>query len=186
MTLRRLALASTLPAVLAMTIALFGGAQACSSSSSEAPAASGTCGGDPFATAGLDTVKITKAEACARFVAALQKKADSIKPAPCDLKPVPKCPDVLDKFEADTRAIHPGLCIDGYSNGALTNCECRISTYTTCHDFEAKGCILGIIPKPGGATCESDAGTDSGSDAFDTSPMDDAPAADAADAGGGG
>ena len=183
MTLRRIALASTLPALVAL---LLGGAQACSSSE-DAPAkpGPGSCPANPFGTDGLDGVKITKAAACARYVAALQAKAESMKP-PCSLTPVPKCPDVLDRFEESAKATHPGLCVDGYSEGALANCECRIATYASCGDFSAKPCLLGILPKPPGETCGDDAGADGGSDTFDTSPLDDAPAADAADAGGGG
>jgi hypothetical protein len=183
MMLRRLALASTLP----LTFAAFLGA-ACSSS--ETPAA------DPFANSGLDSVPITKAEACARYVAALQRKAESI---PCSLAPAPACPDILDQFEANAIKSNPGLCIGAYSNGSITNCEARIATYKTCADFSSKPCIIGIIPAAPGS-CSSDAGTDSGTDSggsdsgggdsttdtFETSPLDDAPAADAADAGGGG
>jgi hypothetical protein len=184
MTLRRIAIASTLPMVIA---ALFLGAQACSSSN-EPTATVGTCGGDPFASNGSNGVKVSKADACARFVFALQKQGEALK---CGFSAdtLPKCPNILDDLEAAQIATHPGLCIDGYSAGGVTNCECRIATYTSCADFSdtSKRCIFTLLPAPAGTTCGGDAGTDSGgsdsgSDTFETSPLDDA----AADAGSGG
>ena len=181
MTLRRLALASTLPAVVALA-AVFAGAQACSSSNSDDGASSGAA---CFATNGLDAVKISKADACARYVAAVLKAADRLK---CSFEVTPSCPDTLDQFEADTIKAHPGFCPDGFSAGTVANCECRLGAYTSCADFAGPNkCILGLLQAAPGTTCTSDAGTDAGGeDTFDTSPLDDAPAADAADAGGGG
>ena len=177
----RFALASTLPAVVTIA-ALLAGAEACSSSNSDD---AGSSGAACFATNGLDAVKISKADACARYVAAVLKAADRLK---CSFEVTPSCPETLDQFEADTIKSHPGFCPDGFSAGTVANCECRVAAYTSCADFSgSKQCVLGILQAPPGTTCTTDAGTDAGGDdTFDTSPLDDAPAADAADAGGGG
>jgi hypothetical protein len=173
MTLRRIALASMLPGGL-LVAAIGVGACGSSETATTPPGDDG-----PFKTNGANGVKISRTEACARFVAAALKKADALK---CSLTPVPACPDVVDALEATLRAKNPTLCIDGYDEGVVSNCEKRIATYTTCEDFPTKGCALTVIPKPAGTSCDTDAGADSGADTFETSPLDDA----AADAGGGG
>jgi hypothetical protein len=138
------------------------------------------CPSDPFAVNGANgSTKISKCAACDRYVAALMAKAEQLH---CTLSPTPKCPDVLDQFEAQLKAKQPDLCIDSYIGETLSNCECRVNTYTSCEDFAApdagadsgpsRNCTIGVFQ------CGSDAG---GGDALpDTSAFDDA------DAGGGG
>jgi hypothetical protein len=172
----------------ASALVLFAAAPACSSSddgttSSGLPAG---CPADPFATNGASSKQIDRATACARYVTALTAKADALKVA---LTPVPTCPQALDDFEAKLKADpkNADLCIAGYDDGTIFDCECRVASYTSSSDFQNRPCVLGVIPDPS-HKCPADAGVDSGadaSDAFETSPLDDA-SPDAADGGGGG
>lgn len=178
MTSRRLAFFASAPLA-----GLLVGIAACSSSSSSPSTTTGpsSCPADPFSTTGADTVDVDRSSLCQRYVAALLAKAETLK---CTIAPTPTCPATIDTFDRAWRAAYPGKCIDGYSAGALANCECRIAAYTSCDDFGKKPCQIFVISNPS-ETCDGDGGVDSGSDALpDTSAMDSP--ADTGDAGGGG
>lgn len=170
---------------------------ACSTSSTSSPPSSGgdtgatptSCSGNELTTlgdAGVTGKPISRDQACARYIAALNAKAESLR---CALSPVPQCPQVLDDFEARLRAANATLkdrCFPTYDEGTIANCECRVSEYTTCADF-LNSCTLQAIPDPDAThKCSGDAGSDGGDDSSPT----DAPALDATDsatdAGGGG
>ena len=172
MTVHRIVLLTSVP-LLACGLALV---SACSSNSGGGGASG--CPDNPFSTNGIDFVKIDRATACARYVAALTSKAESLH---CTLSPVPECPAVLDAFEANLKNANPDVCIDSYSAGAIANCECRIATYSSCGDFATKACELGVIPPADGHKCPADGGVDTGNDArlLDTSAADSPPDADA-------
>lgn len=161
---------------------------ACSSSSSPDPAASDagddSGGPNPFTDpdAGANGKSIDRSAACARFVAAQLAKSDALH---CTLTTVPKCPDSLETFE---KTQFPGVCVTGYDEGAISNCEKRTATYKTCADFgdRAKACELAVYIDKTGVACGTDAGGDSSIDAPADAPSGETASSDAADGGSGG
>jgi len=176
MTSHRFALVLAAPVALAGLITM----AACSSSSG-GDTGPGTgpsgCPADPFGTTGLDTVKTDRLTFCNGYVSAITTKATALG---CALQTTPTCPKVMDDFEATLSV--PACQVVGYSQGTLTNCECRIAAYTTCDDFASKPCVFGALVDS--SACGSDSGVDGSEDALPDTSAADSPT-DSGDAGGG-
>ncbi len=130
-------------------------------SSSDEPAATPASDAADIPTdAGATGVFIDRSTACARYVAALDAKAEALG---CTLAPDPACPASFDDLEQ--RGGLGGKCVK-YDEGSIAACEARIASYTTCEDFPNKPCLFAVQQDPSGASCPSaDAGADAPSDA---------------------
>jgi len=129
-------------------------AAGCGSSDPE-PVTAADTGSDPFESSGANGTFGSRNDACTRVASALNNRATAVG---CPLVGA-TCPRIVDELEA--RAGVAGQCME-YDLGTVANCEARISTYTTCADFETKGCQLGLR-KSDPANCSApDAGADGG------------------------